>query len=111
MKVGIETGTIYEDTDSVKTKQELNAKYGMTVQYESIMNRANNTYDKLPDYMQRVVIEARELSIKRHKLYMYIAKEKTCHATRLKELDLMRRQLNSMEQYLDCLLQRLDMYV
>lgn len=102
--IRIEIGEVYKDTDSVKTKQELNVKYGMNVQYNSIMDRANNAYDQLPDYMQRVFTEAQELNIKRKKLDKYLAKE-------LRELDLMRRQLNSMEQYLDCLLQRLDMYV
>lgn len=133
MKVGIEIGTIYEDTDSVtekfpdmfrggftyEAKQKLNQTYGMSVginnRYKIIMDKVYYKKDKLPDYTQRVYDECKELNEKITKLSIYLASktepESEFSKMEMREEWLMRRQLNYMKQYQEMLLQRLDMYV
>lgn len=90
-----------------------NDMYGKQ-RYCNTMDKVNNAYFHLPDHIKRVYSEAKELKIKINKLRKYLVNknepDREFGKQEMKEEEIMRRQLNMMEQYLECLLQRLDTY-
>lgn len=69
-------------------------------------------YNQLPDtdFVSRMVDEAQQLQIKIDKLRKFINKNPKFNELHLREQDLMRRQLNAMQQYLGVLVLRLEMH-
>lgn len=111
---GIETGNFYGDTDSVKLKEKqmLNSVYG-THANATTAKLANLTlYNQLPDidFIGRMVDEAKQLQIKINKLSKFIYSNPKFNDLSLREQDLMHRQLNAMQQYLELLVLRLEMH-
>lgn len=105
MKNGIETGKFYTDTDSVKLKGMCNN--ATTTKLEKLV-----LYNQLPDidFISRMVDEAQQLQIKINKLIKFIYNNPKFNDLRLLEQDLMRRQLNAMQQYFEFLVLRLEMH-
>lgn len=111
---GIETGNFYGDTDSVKLKEKqvLNSVYGMYANVTTTKLKNLTLYNQLPDtdFISRMVDEAQQLQIKTDKLKKFIDNNPKFNELSLHEQDLMRRQLNAMQQYLEFLVLRLEMH-